>query len=148
VVAALLVMELGREWGWTSARTMGLMAFALATFALFLREERRAREPIIPPHLFRERIVSVSAVMMFATGAVMFGISLYAPMFLQVVGGLDATNSGLLLVPMTLGMLVGSTGTGRVFTRTGKYRWYPVIGGALQLVAALLLALMRRGTPS
>ncbi len=146
VIAALLLMELGHGWGWTSARSFGVLALAIVAFVLFIREEFRASEPIIPPHLFRERIVTVSAVMLFATGAVMFGISIYAPMFLQVVGGQRATDSGLLLVPMTIGMLMGSTGTGRVFTRTGKYKWYPVVGGVLQLMAALLLASMDRGT--
>jgi MFS family permease len=146
VVAALLVMELGHGWGWTSARSLGVIALALVAFVLFVREELNAGEPVIPPHLFRERIVTVSAVMMFATGAVMFGISIYAPMFLQVVAGLRATSSGLLLVPMTIGMLIGSTATGRIFTRSGKYKWYPVGGGVLQLIASVLLATMDRGT--
>ena len=146
VVAALLVMELGRTWGWTSTRSVGAIIITVVAFALFLREEQRAGEPIIPPHLFRERIVTVSAIMLFATGAVMFGITIYAPMFLQVVAGQKATNSGLLLVPMTIGMLLGSTTTGRIFTKTGKYRWYPVGGGVLQLLAAALLASMDRGT--
>ena len=146
VVAALLVMELGRNWGWTSTRALVTITIAVVAFALFVREELRATEPIIPPHLFRERIVTVSAVMLFATGAVMFGITIYAPMFLQVVAGQKATNSGLLLVPMTIGMLLGSTTTGRIFTKTGRYRWYPVGGGALQLLAAGLLASMDRGT--
>lgn len=146
VVAALLVMELGRGWGWTSPRALGTMALAVVAFGLFVREELRVAEPIIPPHLFRERIVSVSAVMLFATGAVMFGISIYAPMYLQVVAGQKATNSGLLLVPMTFGMLLGSSGTGRLFTKSGKYKWYPVAGGAMQLVAAGLLATMGRNT--
>lgn len=146
VVATLLVMELGREWGWTSGRAIGTYAIALVGFGLFVREELRASEPIIPPHLFRERIVTVSTVMLFATGAVMFGISIYAPMFLQVVAGQKATNSGLLLVPMTFGMLLGSSGTGRLFTRSGKYKWYPVVGGFMQLASAALLATMGRGT--
>jgi EmrB/QacA subfamily drug resistance transporter len=146
VIAALLVMELGRGWGWSSARTIGTAAVAVVGLVLFVRIELRAADPIIPPHLFRERIVTVSTVMLFATGAVMFGISIYAPMFLQVVAGQRATNSGLLLIPMTLGMLVGSSGTGRLFTKTGKYKWYPVYGGALQLLAAVLLAFMQRGT--
>jgi len=146
VVAALLAMELGRGWGWTSTRSVASITIAVVAFALFVREELRASEPIIPPHLFRERIVVVSAVMLFSTGAVMFGISIYAPMFLQVVAGQRATKSGLLLVPMTIGMLLGSTTTGRIFTKSGKYRWYPVGGGALQLLSAVLLAAMDRGT--
>lgn len=146
VVATLLVMELGRGWGWASARTIITAVVAVVGLGAFIRVEQRASDAIIPLHLFRERIVTVSSVMLFATGAVMFGISIYAPMFLQVVEGKRATNSGLLLIPMTLGMLVGSSGTGRLFTKTGKYKWYPVIGGALQLLATILLATMRRGT--
>jgi EmrB/QacA subfamily drug resistance transporter len=146
VIAALLVMELGRGWGWTSATTLSFTVLAVVAFGLFVREELRAGEPIIPPHLFRERIVTVSAMMLFATGAVMFGISIYAPMFLQVVAGQGATHSGLLLVPMTLGMLSGSTTTGRIFTKTGRYRWYPFAGAVLQLLACALLAGMNRDT--
>jgi MFS family permease len=67
-------------------------------------------------------------------------------LFLQVVAGQRATSSGLLLVPMTIGMLLGSTTTGRIFTKSGKYKWYPVGGGVLQLLASILLATMGRDT--
>jgi MFS family permease len=76
----------------------------------------------------------------------MFVIAIYCPLFLQVVSGQRATQSGLLVIPMTIGMLLGSTGCGRRLTRTGRYRWYPVIGCALMTAAALLLASMHRGT--
>src|SRR5690606_30649989 len=76
----------------------------------------------------------------------MFVIAIYCPLFLQVVTGQKATQSGLLVIPMTIGMLIGSTGCGRRLTRTGRYRWYPVIGCALMAAASVLLASMHRGT--
>ena len=113
---------------------------------LFLLQERRAAEPVLPLHLFRERIFAVGASVQFFTGASMFVIAIYCPLFLQVVTAQKATESGLLVIPMTIGMLVGSTASGRRLTRTGRYRWYPVVGCALMTAAAILLAAMHRGT--
>jgi EmrB/QacA subfamily drug resistance transporter len=146
VVAALLVMQLGNDWGWASAETVSLSVLAIAGIAAFVWQERRAPEPVLPLHLFRERIFAVGATVQFATGAAMFVIAIYCPLFLQVVAGQKATQSGLLVIPMTIGMLIGSTGCGRRLTRTGRYRWYPVVGCALMAASAVLLASMHRGT--
>jgi EmrB/QacA subfamily drug resistance transporter len=146
VVAALLVMQLGNDWGWLSAQTIALALVAVAGCVLFLLQERRAVEPVLPLHLFRERIFAVGASLQFFTGGTMFVLAIYCPIFLQVVTGQRATQSGLLVVPMTIGMLIGSTACGRRVSRTGRYRWYPVAGGAVSSVAAILLASMDRTT--
>jgi EmrB/QacA subfamily drug resistance transporter len=146
VVATLLVMQLGNDWGWLSTQTLSISALAVAGMAAFVWQERRAAEPVLPLHLFRERIFAVGATVQFFTGAAMFVIAIYCPLFLQVVTGQRATQSGLLVIPMTIGMLVGSSGCGRRLTRTGRYRWYPVIGCALMALSAVLLASMGRGT--
>jgi EmrB/QacA subfamily drug resistance transporter len=146
VVAALLVMQLGNDWGWLSARTLGVSALALGGLGAFLWQEQRASEPVLPLHLFREKIFAVGASMQFFTGATMYVIAIYCPLFLQVVVGQKATQSGLLVIPMTLGMLLGSSACGRRLTRTGRYRWYPVVGCTLMSIAALLLTSMDRGT--
>jgi EmrB/QacA subfamily drug resistance transporter len=146
VVAALLVMQLGNDWGWTSSQTVGLMVVAAVGLGLFVVQERRAREPVLPLHLFNERIFTVCAAMQFAIGAVMYVIAIYCPLFLQVVSGQKATDSGLLIIPMTIGMMMGSTWGGRQLTRTGRYRWFPVTGSALMIGATVLLAAMDRTT--
>jgi EmrB/QacA subfamily drug resistance transporter len=148
VVAALLVMQLGNDWGWTSAQTLSVSFIAIVGLALFLWQEQRAPEPVLPLRLFREKIFAVGAAIQFSTGAAMFVIAIYCPLFLQVVAGLKATQSGLLVIPMTIGMLVGSTSSGRRLTRTGRYRWYPVVGCALMTAAAVLLASMNTDTNS
>jgi EmrB/QacA subfamily drug resistance transporter len=146
VVAALLVMQLGNDWGWLSGNTLGLSAVAIVALVLFLLQERRAPEPVLPLRLFRERIFAIGASIQFFSGAAMFVIAIYCPLFLQVVAGQKATDSGLLVIPMTLGMLMGSTFGGRRLTRTGRYRWFPVIGGSLITASAVLLAAMDRST--
>jgi EmrB/QacA subfamily drug resistance transporter len=130
VVAALLVMQLGNDWGWTSPSTVSMSTLAVVGLMLFVLQERRAPEPVLPLHLFREKIFAVGAAVQFSTGAAMFVIAIYCPLFLQVVAGQKATQSGLLVIPMTIGMLIGSTGSGRRLTRTGRYRWYPVVAAA------------------
>lgn len=146
VVAALLVMQLGNDWGWASAQTIGVAAVAIVGLALFLLQEHRAAEPVLPLRLFRERIFAVGATIQFFTGAAMFVIAIYCPMFLQVVTGQKATDSGLLVIPMTIGMLMGSTFGGRRLTRTGRYRWFPVVGCAVMSLGTALLAAMGRDT--
>ena len=146
VVAALLVMQLGNDWGWTSTRAVGVSAIALIALALFLLQERRAAEPVLPLRLFRERIFAVGASIQFFVGAAMFVIAIYCPLFLQVVTGQKATHSGLLVIPMTIGMLMGSTFGGRRLTRTGRYRWFPIVGGAVMSIGTALLAAMDRDT--
>ena len=146
VVAALLVMQLGNDWGWLSTNTLGLSAVAIVTLVLFVLQERRAPEPVLPLQLFRERIFAIGESIQFFSGAAMFVIAIYCPLFLQVVAGQKATDSGLLVIPMTLGMLMGSTFGGRRLTRTGRYRWFPVIGGSLITASAVLLAAMDRST--
>lgn len=146
VVAALLVLQLGNDWGWLSTNTIAVSLVAVVALGLFVAQERRAVEPILPLRLFRERIFALGASVQFFVGAAMFVIAIYCPLFLQVVTGLKATDSGLLVIPMTIGMLGGSTFGGRRLTRTGRYRWFPVVGCALMVAGTALLAAMHTGT--
>jgi EmrB/QacA subfamily drug resistance transporter len=146
VVSALLAMAEGDHWGWSSTATLSCAALAVVATALFLFQERRATEPIIPLRLFREPLMSLGAIIQFASGAAMFAVAIYAPYFLQVVGGIKPTQAGLLVVPATIGMLIGSTGSGRRLTRTGRYRIYPIVGGGIVTVSLVMMASMNRGT--
>ena len=109
---------------------------------LFVLQERRAAEPILPLRMFRNRVFTLTSGIGFIVGLGMFGAIVFLPLFLQVVTGVSATNSGLLLVPMMLGVLTGSIGSGRRITTTGRYKRYPVAGTAIMAVGLFLLSTM------
>ena len=85
-------------------------------------------EPVLPLYLFRNRVFSVATATMFIVGLAMFGGIIYLPLFLQVVGGHSATNAGLLLLPLILGHHLHVHLSGRVISRTGRYKVFPVAG--------------------
>ena len=147
ITSAVLVTSWGgTEYDWSSPVIVGLSALALAAIAAFLLVERRAAEPVLPLGIFRSRNFSLMALIGFLLGFVMFGAITFLPLYQQSVQGASATNSGLLLLPVLLPMMVVSVTTGRATTRTGKYRAYPVIGGALIPVGLFLLAQLDVGT--
>lgn len=136
----------GTRYDWTSPTIVGLGATALILLTMFVLHERRVAEPILPLRLFRNRTFSLTSATSFIVGLAMFGGIIFLPLFLQVVTGVEATSSGLLLVPLVGGLLVTSIGAGRLITRTGRYKIFPVIGSALTAVALLLLSTMGTGT--
>ncbi|MFF0744109.1 MDR family MFS transporter [Streptomyces sp. NPDC004111] len=136
----------GTEYAWGSGLILGLIATGLVAIAAFLFVETKASEPIIPLHIFRNRNFTLMSVIGFIVGFVMFGAVLYLPLFQQSVQGASATNSGLLLLPMLLSMMVVSLVVGRVTTSTGKYKMFPIAGGALITVGLFLLSQMDTGT--
>ena len=113
----------------------------------FLAWETRVAEPLLPLRLFRNPIFSVSSALGFLIGFALFGGVVFLPLFLQVVTGVSATASGLLILPLTAGMVAGSVGSGRLTTATGRYKVYPVAGSALTAVGMALLSLMTAETP-
>ncbi|OEJ25708.1 transporter [Streptomyces agglomeratus] len=136
----------GTEYAWSSAIIMELVALGVAALVGFLFVEARAAEPIMPLHIFRNRNFTLMSVIGFLTGFVMFGAVLFLPLFQQSVQGASATNSGLLLLPMLLSMMVVSLISGRMTTNTGKYKIFPIVGGGLMVAGLLLLAQMDTGT--
>ncbi|MFD4583414.1 MDR family MFS transporter [Streptomyces sp. NPDC058423] len=136
----------GTEYAWDSAVIMELIAIGVVALVGFVLVETRAAEPIMPLHIFRSRNFTLMSVIGFLTGFVMFGAVLFLPLFQQSVQGASATNSGLLLLPMLLSMMVVSLIAGRVTTSSGKYKIFPIIGGALMVVGLFLLAQMDTGT--
>ena len=126
----------------TSVVIVGLGVAGVILGALFFAQERRAEEPIIPLRLFRIRIVSLSAAILFLVGATLFGAVVFLPLYLQAVLGASATNSGLLLLPLMMGVVTTSISSGRIITRTGRYRWWPVAGMATCTVGMFLLSRM------
>ncbi|WP_328961882.1 MDR family MFS transporter [Streptomyces virginiae] len=136
----------GNEYAWSSVEILGLIAVGVVSTAAFLYAETKAAEPVMPLHIFRSRNFTLMSVIGFLVGFAMFGGVLYLPLFQQSVQGASATNSGLLLLPMLLSMMVVSLIAGRVTTSSGKYKMFPIAGGALMVVGMFLLATMDTGT--
>ena len=137
----------GTEYPWGSLVIVGLGAGGLVLLVAFVLWESRVAEPILPLRLFEDPIFSVSSALGFLTGCGLFGSVIFLPLFLQVVTGVSATNSGLLLLPLTAGVVAGSIGSGRIISRTGRYRGWPIGGLASASVGMALLTLMRAETP-
>jgi EmrB/QacA subfamily drug resistance transporter len=136
----------GSEYAWGSPLIVGLSVAAAVLLAAFVVVERRAEEPLLPLRLFRDPIFTVSSGVGMLVGVAMFGAISFLPLFLQVAGGVSPTNSGLLLVPLMLGLLGASIFAGQVVTRTGRYRILPISGTATAALGMFLLSTMDPGT--
>lgn len=136
----------GTEYAWTSARIMELIGLGVASLVGFVFWQTRAADPVLPLHIFRSRNFTLMSVIGFIVGFVMFGATLFLPLYQQAVQGASATNSGLLLLPMLGAMLVTSMVAGRVTTNTGRYKIFPLAGSALMIVGLYLLSTMDTGT--
>ncbi len=130
----------GTEYAWTSTTIIGLAVAGVLLIAFFVAQEFRAREPLLPPRLFRVRIFSVSSTISLIVGATMFGAVAFLPVYLQVVKGVSATSSGLRLVPLMIGVVSTSVISGRMITKSGRYRVYPIVGMAITIAGLLLLS--------
>jgi len=136
----------GTEYAWGSPVILGLGIGTVVAGIAFILVERRSPEPTIPLRLFRMRTFDVATAVSFVVGMAMFGAITYLPTFLQVANGASASNSGLLLVPLMGGLLTTSIFAGRIITRTGRYRRFPIIGMAVTTVALYLLSTLDTGS--
>lgn len=132
VVSLLLATVWGGvDYPWASWQIIGLFTTAVLGSLLFIWRERFAREPIIPLGLFRNSIFRVSTILSFTIGVVMFGALIFLPEYQQLVRGDSATKSGLMLLPLIGGMMVTSISSGRLISKFGHYRPFPIAGTAL-----------------
>jgi len=141
-VSCLLLVTVwgGSEYPWGSTQIVGLAVAGVVLTVLFLAQERRAAEPVLPLRLFGNPIFSVANGASFLVGLAMFGVIIFVPLYLQVVNGASPTRSGLLLTPLMLGLIVGAVGSGRLITRWGRYKAFPVAGTAIMTVGIYLLS--------
>lgn len=130
----------GKEFAWNSPWTYGLGVLAAVLLALAVVAERRAAAPILPPRLFGDRTFALASAASLLVGVALFGVMTYMPQYLQVVRGMSPTASGLMTLPMVLGMLVASTTSGQVVTRTGRWKAFPVAGLTLLSAGMYLLS--------
>ncbi len=125
-------------WGSGPIITLGVLAVVFA--AGFVVAERRAAEPVLPLHLFRQRVFSAAGAIGFVVGFAMFGALTYLPQYMQIVKGVSPTISGLRLLPLMAGLLATSIGTGQLISRWGRYKVFPVAGTATMTVGLFLLS--------
>ncbi|MGI5159692.1 MDR family MFS transporter [Microbispora sp. CA-102843] len=137
----------GGEVGWTAPGSLALLTGFVALAALFVFVELRAAEPILPMRLFRNKIFSVGNGFSFLAGLAMFGGMIFLPVYLQAVQGMSPTVSGLALLPAVFGIFSTSITSGQIMSRTGRYKIFPILGGAVLLVAMWLLSTIRVDTP-
>lgn len=129
----------GQEFGWASAWTALLVPLAIALLVLAVRVESRAKEPILPLHLFRNRTLVLAVVASAAVGVAMFGTSVFLSQYMQLSRGKSPTASGLITIPMVIGILFASIVIGRIITRTGLYKRWMTLGGVLLIVGLALM---------
>jgi EmrB/QacA subfamily drug resistance transporter len=142
VVGWILLTTLGGTtgWAWGSPTIIGLGIISTVAIIIFCFVETKVAEPIIPLGLFRNRTFSVASAVSFAIGFTMFGSIVYLPLYLQIVHGATPTLSGLELLPMVGGMLITFIVSGRLVSRTGRYKIFPIIGLAVTTVGLVFLA--------
>jgi EmrB/QacA subfamily drug resistance transporter len=147
LVAGVTCILLALVWGgnehpWGSGTIIGLLVVGSLLSATFVWWETKAEEPLLPLRLFQDSIFTIGTVLLTLAGVGMFGAIVYMPVYLQVVRGASATSSGLQTVPLMAGIMITSIGTGRLITRTGRYRVYPIVGLAISALGTLLLSTM------
>ena len=147
VVPLLIALSITRDHAWTSPEVVGLLAFAAAMLAAFVFVESRAEHPIVPLHLFRNSVFTVSMVVGFLTAFGMFGSILFTPLVFQGVLGISATNSGALITPMMFGLLAASTATGFLMRRVKYYRFLGTFGVIVMIFGMWLLSQVTPSTP-
>ncbi|HET7594011.1 MAG TPA: MDR family MFS transporter [Stellaceae bacterium] len=153
LTAAVADLLLVASWGgttlaWTSPVLLGLVAAALPLVGGFIVQELRAPEPILPPRLFANPVIGLASLTSFIVAMAMFGAIVLLPVFLQLVLGVGAGHSGVLLIPLMGGTVVGAFASGQLMRRTGRYKLFPLIGLVMSTAAFALLATMGAATPA
>lgn len=148
LVPLLIVAEQGRTWGWTSGNALVCYAIGVVGVgAFFLVERAMGESALIPLRLFQNRTVAVSSSASVFIGMGMFGGLAALPLYLQIVKGATPTQAGLMLLPMTLGIMSGSILSGQLISRTGRYRQFPIIGAGLLVLALFAFHYVDAETP-
>ena len=148
VSALLLAISVyGPENGWTATKTLVAFGAFLVLLLAFLFQESRASEPILPLRLFKNHTFSTTSILGFIIGAGMFGAIVMLPLYLQLVKGNSATTSGLKLIPFMLGIVSMSITSGKLISKHGKYKRFPIIGLTLMTTGILLMSTLNETTP-
>jgi EmrB/QacA subfamily drug resistance transporter len=150
--ALLLALSLGGKahhsgYAWGSPQIVGLFVIGGLLSVAFVVWEGRAAEPILPLRLFRNKVFTVANIIAFILGFTMFGAIVYLPLYLQEVRGASPTISGLELLPLMVGVLAASIGSGRAITKIGRYKMFPIIGMVLVSIGFAWMGTVKAHTP-
>ena len=137
----------GTTHAWSSPVIIGLEILTAASWTLLVPVERRASDPVLPPRILTNHTFVVATVVAVLMCACLFGINGYLPTYLQMVYGVSATASGLLLVPGSVGMFIGATISGTLVTRTGRYKAFPILGSLLGAAGMVVLGSVPPAAP-
>lgn len=144
----LMISYVSEEWGWASGQTVAMGVLTVSLLAVFIWWEPHARDPILPLHLFKNRIIQMVIPMVALVGALITAVGAFMPLFLQAVSGVSPMNSGLLMVPMMAGITVTSIWVGRRIASTGRYRIWPVLGMICGMFGMVLMVFIYNSTPA
>jgi EmrB/QacA subfamily drug resistance transporter len=148
VVPMLLVAENGRDWGWTSALSITMYITSVVGIVSFIFAERAAGdEAILPLKIFKNRTFTMTTILGVIVGVGMFGGMMTLPLLLQIVKGVSPTESGLLMLPMVLGMMTATMASGQITSRTGKYKIFMVLGTGMLMAGYMSLFGFQYDTP-
>ena len=143
LTAVVLLCTLGgTDYAWGSPQIVALGVIAIVLVVSFVLVEQRAAEPVLPLHLFRDSVFTVTSAIGLVVGFALFGSVTYLPLFLQVVLGASPTGSGLQILPLMGGLLITSIGSGAFISRSGRYRPFPIAGTAIMVLGLFLLSTM------
>jgi EmrB/QacA subfamily drug resistance transporter len=137
----------GQDYGWTEKYALALLIAGLLLVGVFVWVETRATEPIIPMRLFQNSIFTVANIYGFIAGMAMFGAIIFLPLYLQAVKGYSPTRSGLALLPVVIGIFASSIFSGRLVSKTGRYRIWPIVGAVIMTTAMWLFSTLHVDSP-
>jgi EmrB/QacA subfamily drug resistance transporter len=143
----LFTTEGGTVLPWDSLKLWLILAVGLASIVAFVYAESVAAEPIMPLHLFRHPIFLLSSLIGFFVGAALFGSTTFIPLYMQVVKGATPTAAGMQLLPLMGGVIVSSIVVGRLISKRGRYRIFPILGTAISAIGLVLLGTVSEGDP-
>jgi EmrB/QacA subfamily drug resistance transporter len=148
LVPGLVVAEQGRTWGWGAPGSIVCYAIAIVgVIAFILTEMRMGEDALIPLKLFRNRTFSMATILGVLVGFGMFGALLTLPLYLQLVLGATPTQSGFMMLPMVLGLMISSIVSGQLISRTGKYKMFPILGTAILVLAFYYMTFVTADRP-
>ena len=143
----LTVSVYGPQNGWTDSRTLLYLLVGLVLTGLFIWQETRASEPILPLRLFKNHTFSLTSVLGAVIGAGMFGAIVMLPLYMQVVKGYTASDAGLKLIPLMLGIVTTSIFSGKMISKHGHYKRFPIVGTLLMTIGILAMTRLEIDTP-
>ncbi|WP_433178076.1 MFS transporter [Actinoallomurus sp. CA-150999] len=136
----------GNKYDWLSWQTGAMVGGAVVLALIFVLVEIKAAEPIVPMHLFRNPTMSLAVVASLFIGVAMFGSTTFLSQYFQLARGDSPTKAGIMTLPMIAGLALASTISGRIITRTGRYKAFMVSGGVLMTAGYALMSMLRHDT--